>query len=68
MRILITGGAGYIGSHIAEEFIEKHEIFVVDDLSTGFKKFLSRKIKFYKFNVRKTSELKKINQCTKIEI
>jgi len=68
MRILITGGAGYIGSHLAEELIGKHEIFVVDNLSTSFKKFLSRKIKFCKLNVRKTSELKKIINREKIQI
>lgn len=36
MKILITGGAGFIGSHLAEELLERgNEIFVIDDLSTG---------------------------------
>ncbi len=36
MRILITGGAGFIGSHLAEELLNKgHEVFILDDLSTG---------------------------------
>jgi UDP-glucose 4-epimerase len=36
MRYLITGGAGFIGSHLADELIQRgHEVFVVDDLSTG---------------------------------
>lgn len=36
MRILITGGAGFIGSHLAEAYLEKgHEVYVIDDLSTG---------------------------------
>jgi UDP-glucose 4-epimerase len=36
MRILITGGAGFIGSHLAEALLEAgHEVFVLDDLSTG---------------------------------
>jgi len=36
MRYLITGGAGFIGSHLAEELLRQgHEVFVVDDLSTG---------------------------------
>ncbi len=36
MRILITGGAGFIGSHLAEALLEEgHEVFVLDDLSTG---------------------------------
>jgi UDP-glucose 4-epimerase len=36
MRILITGGAGFIGSHLAEALLdEKHQVYVLDDLSTG---------------------------------
>jgi nucleoside-diphosphate-sugar epimerase len=36
MRILITGGAGFIGSHLAEAHLEKGaEVYVIDDLSTG---------------------------------
>jgi UDP-glucose 4-epimerase len=36
MRILITGGAGFIGSHLAEALLaDGHEVFILDDLSTG---------------------------------
>ena len=36
MRYLITGGAGFVGSHLAEELLHRgHEVHVVDDLSTG---------------------------------
>ncbi|HXV59109.1 MAG TPA: NAD-dependent epimerase/dehydratase family protein [Vicinamibacteria bacterium] len=36
MRVLITGGAGFIGSHLAEALLSQgHEVFVLDDLSTG---------------------------------
>lgn len=36
MRILITGGAGFIGSHLAEEYLKKgDEVYIIDDLSTG---------------------------------
>jgi len=37
MRILITGGAGFIGSHLAEECLKDgHEVYIIDDFSTGF--------------------------------
>lgn len=38
MKILVTGGAGFIGSHIAERLLENHKVRILDNLSTGFKK------------------------------
>jgi len=36
MRVLVTGGAGFIGSHLAEELLNRgHEVWALDDLSTG---------------------------------
>ena len=36
MKILITGGAGFIGSHLAEAYLERgDEVYIIDDLSTG---------------------------------
>ncbi|MEA1907795.1 MAG: NAD-dependent epimerase/dehydratase family protein, partial [Euryarchaeota archaeon] len=35
MNILITGGAGFIGSNLAEELAKSHEVAIIDDLSTG---------------------------------
>ena len=47
-NILITGGAGYIGSHIANYLQKKgYNIFIIDDLSTG-KKSQITKIQFFK--------------------
>ena len=51
MKYLVTGGAGFIGSHLVELLIENnHEVVCVDDLSTGYKSNLSsviQKIDFY---------------------
>ena len=60
-NILITGGAGYIGSHTAEILIKnKKKVFIVDDLSTGFKKLILKKTKFYKTSILNKKKLKKI--------
>lgn len=52
MRIVVTGGAGFIGSHIADRLVEEgHEVSIVDDLSTGKKKNLNPKAEFYKLDI-----------------
>ena len=44
MKILVTGGAGFIGSHIVDAYIDLgHEVRVVDDLSSGRKENLNPK-------------------------
>ena len=60
-NILVTGGAGYIGSHIIEILIKKRiNIFIIDNLSTGHPKLINKKAKFFKLNILKTNKLKKI--------
>ena len=49
--IIVTGGAGYIGSKIVFDLIKnKKKVIVIDNLSTGYKRLVSRKAKFYKIN------------------
>lgn len=53
MKVLITGGAGFIGSNIVDALIERHnEVIVVDDLSNGKLENVNKKAKFYKFDIR----------------
>lgn len=52
-KILITGGAGFIGSHVVELFLEKgYEVVILDDLSTGRESNLDPRAKFYKMDIR----------------
>ena len=53
MRILVTGGAGFIGSHVADGFrAQGHEVAVVDDLSTGNRANLDPAIELYQYDIR----------------
>ena len=45
MRVLVTGGAGYIGSAVSHDLIKSgHKVTIIDNLSTGFKKLIPKKI------------------------
>ena len=67
-KILITGGAGYIGSHICENLIkDKKKIFVIDNLSTGHRKLLNKKVKFYKVNIMDKKKIRLIIIKNKID-
>src|SRR5580698_8175856 len=53
MKILVTGGAGFIGSHIVDAYLQDgHEVTVVDDLSSGKKKNLNPAARFVAADVR----------------
>jgi UDP-glucose 4-epimerase len=52
-KILVTGGAGFIGSHVVEQFLEKgFEVVILDDLSTGRASNLNPSAKFYQMDIR----------------
>ena len=52
MNILVTGGAGFIGSHIVNTYIEAgHNVTVIDNLSSGEMRFLNPKAKFYEMDI-----------------
>ncbi len=53
MKVLVTGGAGFIGSHIVDRLIQEgYEVVVVDNLLTGKRKNVNRTARFYKVDIR----------------
>ena len=62
-KILVTGGAGYIGSKIVADLIkQKYKVYIVDNLSTGHKFLINKKAIFLKSNI---GNKKKINSFLK---
>ena len=67
-NILITGGAGYIGSHITEILLKKNKnVFLIDNLSTGHRKLIFKSAKFFKLDINKKRQVNKIIQKNKID-
>lgn len=67
-NILITGGAGYIGSHIVKALVDEHEtrLTVIDNLSTGFADSIAPTIKFIQGDIQNTILVSKIIKAEKI--
>jgi len=68
LKILVTGGAGFIGSHVADAYIKAgHKVVIIDDLSMGSRKNINPKAKFYKGDIR-DKKIRKIIKKERIEI
>ncbi len=61
MKILVTGGAGYIGSHAVVGLMDKgYDVVVIDNLQTGYKKAVHKSAVFYEGDIRDTVFLDKV--------
>ena len=67
-NILVTGGAGYIGSHIVEQLIKtKARIIIIDNLATGYKKLINKKAIFIQCDIKNFKKLSKTVSKYKID-
>lgn len=68
MNILVTGGAGFIGSNIVDAYISKgHSVVIIDNMSTGVKDYINPKAKFYEMDVCDTG-ISKVFEENKIDL
>lgn len=69
MNILVTGGAGFIASHIADAYIALgHNVIVLDNLSTGFKRNVPTKAKFFELDVTDEQAVNDLMRAERIDI
>lgn len=60
-KILVAGGAGYVGSHFVAHAIQKgHKIVVVDNLMTGHREAVPEEVPFYELDIRDRDQLRKV--------
>lgn len=68
MKAIVTGGAGFIGSHLVDKLIEEgHQVIIIDNLSSGQKNQINAKAKFYLADIRDES-IDKIFEIEKPEL
>lgn len=61
MRVLVTGGAGFIGSHITDALLERgHEVAVVDDLSSGKRAQVPAAARFHQHDIRDAAAVRRV--------
>ena len=67
-NILITGGAGYIGSHIVEQLVKtSSNVIILDNLVNGYRKLINKKAKFINGDIKNIIKLTKIINDNKID-
>jgi UDP-glucose 4-epimerase len=69
MNILVTGGAGFIGSHIVDQLIAKgHQVIIIDNLVTGQTDLINPQAVFYQEDITNAEQVNKIIQQHQIQV
>ena len=70
MRILITGGAGFIGSHTVDALMAEnsHDLAIIDDLSTGKRERLGPRVRFHHADIRNAEEVRLVMDRERPEV
>lgn len=69
MKVLVTGGAGYIGSHCVHQLINReHDVIVIDNLQTGYKQAIHKDAMFYQGDIRDLDFLREIFSKETIDV
>ena len=69
MKILITGGAGFIGSHLADRYLELgHEVVIVDNLITGQRENIPAEATFYELDICDTEGIERVFKTERPDI
>ena len=69
MRVLVTGGAGFIGSQIADAYVEAgHHVEIIDNLVTGREQNINPKAVFHRADIRDAEAVAKIFAATKFDV
>ncbi|MCS7221457.1 MAG: SDR family oxidoreductase [Anaerolineae bacterium] len=68
-KILVTGGAGFIGSHVVDAFINAgHEVVVIDNLATGKRENVNPKAQFYQVDIRDQETVEEVFAVERPEV
>jgi UDP-glucose 4-epimerase len=69
MKILITGGAGFIGSHVVDRYLQDgHEVVVLDNLVTGNRRNLNPRARFVELDIRDRSGVEQLFAAERFEV
>ena len=69
MKILLTGGAGYIGSHVALNLLDEgHEVTIIDNLITGNRELIPKKTTFIECNINDVKIISNLLRNEKFDV